>query len=203
MATKTAVIILCDEGVLIWAIPPLLPQPPEFFDHDPTHLPPPLFMIPFPDIFHGNPRILRKNWTTISSWYFGSSHPLYFGMLCQDSKLHIFQILLQPDLSTASLHVIYISEQTSHDLNYVFFGDYKICEDALVSCFHSNRFQYQCGVYMGLMSPPFANGISHGGSAAEISLPEIGNPRILFSCPASGRFGCLTDTNTIAVFDFF
>ena len=200
MATKTAVIVLCEEVVLIWAIPPLLPQLPEFLDPNPTHLPPPLFMIPFPDISHHN---LRKGWITISSWYFGSSHPLYFGILCEDSKLHRFQILLQPDLSSASLHVINISEQIPHDLNYVFFGDYSICEDTLVSSFHSDHFQYQCGVYMGLMSPSFANGISHGGSAAKISLPEVGKPRVLFSCPASGRFGCLTDTNTIAVLDFF
>jgi hypothetical protein len=33
-----AVIVLCEEAVLIYAIPPLSPQPPYFFDHNPTYL---------------------------------------------------------------------------------------------------------------------------------------------------------------------
>ena len=207
MATKTAVIVLCEEAVLILAIPPLLPQPPDFFDHNPTRIPP-LFTIPFPDISRHPP---RYNWNTISSWYFGSSQPLYFDMLCQDFKLHRFQILLQPDLSAASLHVINISEQTPHDFNYVVFNDYRICEDSLVSCWtcfdseqdEEDEFHPGCGVYT---SPPFANGISHGSPAAKIVLlpdVEFEFKSVLFLCPASGRIVYLDNNNSVAVLDFF
>ena len=200
MATKTAVIILCGEAVLICAIPPLLPQPPDFFDHNPTHMPS-LFTIPFPDISRHPP---RKDWNTMSPWYFGSSQPLYFDMLCQDFKLHRFQISLQPDLSAASLHVINVSEQTPHDFDYVIFKNYRICEDTLVSCWtYSDWDYYQCGIYTGLTSPPFANDISHGGPAAKMLLPDIEYKSVLFLCPASGRVVRLDNNNSVAVLDFF
>ena len=145
MATKTAIIILGAEGVLIWAIPPLLPQPLDFVDCHPTHIPP-LFRIQFPDGIGIN-LIGRK---TMSSWYFGSSQPLYFDMVCQESKLHRFQIILKPDLSTASLHFIHSSELSPHDFEYLSFDDYRICEDTLVCCWfyddHDDPVQYRCGV---------------------------------------------------------
>jgi hypothetical protein len=200
MATKTAVIVICDEAVLIWAIPPLSPQPPDFFDRHPTHMQP-LFTIPFPDMSHHPARI---RWNTISSWYFGSSQPLYFDMLCEDFKLHRFQIMIKPDLSTASLHLINISEDT-HDLFHVLIQPYWICEDTLVSCWideDGRQDQYQCGVYMGLTSPPFVNGISHGGPAAKMLLPNIGHKSSLFLCAASGRLVRL-DGNSVSVLDFF
>ena len=203
MATKTAVIVLIKEAVSIWAIPPLvLPLPPDFFDHNPPHVPP-LFTIPFPDI---SLRPVRFYWNTISSWYFGSSQPLYFDMLCQDSKLHRFQVLLQPDLSAASLHVMNISEQT-HDFKYVSFEDYRICEDTLVSCwFHNDddSDQYQCGVYTGLTRTRFVvtsrDGRRH---AATMLIPGIAHEYHLFSCPVSGRFVLLNSSNSVVVLDFF
>ena len=200
MVTKTAVIILCEKAVLIWAIPPLLPQPPDFFDHNPTHMPP-LFTILLP-VISRHPQ--SKDWNTISSWYFGSSQPLYFNFVCQDSKLQRFQILLQPDLSAASLHDINVSEQT-HDINYVVFRDYMICEDTLVSCwtYSDDWDQFGCGAYMGLMSPPFANGISHSGPAAKMLLPGIEYISIFSLCPASGRIVHLDNNNSVAVLDFF
>ena len=114
MATKTGVIVLSEEAVLIWAIPPLLPRPPDSFDPNPTHMPPPLFAIPFPDTSLHPARMELKS---IGSWYFGSSHPLYFNKLCQDFKLHRFQIILKPDLSTASLRIVNTTELTPHDFN--------------------------------------------------------------------------------------
>ncbi|KAF8805716.1 hypothetical protein BYT27DRAFT_6653622 [Phlegmacium glaucopus] len=50
IATRKAIILLCEEDILVWAIPPLSPQPqpPNFFDHNPTHIPS-LFRIPLPD----------------------------------------------------------------------------------------------------------------------------------------------------------
>ena len=131
-------------------------------------------------------------WNTISSWYFGSSQPLYFDTLCQGSKLHIFQIILNPDLSTASLHAISTSELTTQDFNYVTFQDYTICEDSLVSCWFKfdsgqNQYQLKYGVYTGLMSSRFANVLTHGGT---MLLSGIGRDYDLHYCPASraGRF---------------
>jgi hypothetical protein len=206
MATKTAVIFLRDEAILIWAIPPLSPQPPDFFDPNPTYLPP-LFTIPFPDGINLYSELFQ--WNTISSWYFGSSQPLYFDALCLDSKFYRFQIVLKPDLSAASLNLINTSEfaPPGHDSNYIMFPDYTICEDTLVSCwsytYYNGRWdQYQCGVYTGLTSDRFANVISHSGTT-KMLLPDIGNRRILFWCAASGRFVGLDSGNRVVVIDFF
>ena len=149
MATKTAVIVLFREAVLIYAIPPLSPHPPDFSNYNLTHIPP-LLIIPFPD---GTALLSERiKWKMISSWYFNSSHLLYFDILCRDSKLQRFQIMLNPDLSGASLHLINASELTPHDFDYVFFHDYRIWEDTLVSCwvYEDHQDQYQCGVYTGL-----------------------------------------------------
>ena len=200
MATKTSVIVLCEEAVLIWAIPPLSPRPPDFFHHNPPHMPPPLFTIQFPPLHHA-----RLRWNRISSWYFGSSHPLYFDMICQGSKFLRFQIMLKSDLSTASLQFINTSELSPYDFDYVFFQDFRICEDTLVSCWfyddHDDPDQYQCGVYTGLTSR-FAV-ISHGGPATKMLLPNIGRRFLLFSCPASGRFVLVDSTNSVSVVDLF
>ena len=73
-------------------------------------------------------------WTTISSWYLGSSNPLYFDMLCRHSKPHRFKLIVESDLSEDSLHVINTSEPTPHNFDDVYFQSYRICEDTLVSC---------------------------------------------------------------------
>ena len=169
-----------------------------FFDHNPTHIPP-LFTIPFPDGIELDFERLR--WNTIDPWYLGSSQPLYLDASCQDSKHHKFQIMLKPDLSTASLHVINTSELTPHDFNDVIFEDYRICEDTLVSCwFHWDR--SKGGVCTGLTSARFANFISHDGPAAKMLLPDIGGDYTLYCCPASGRFVRLDYCNRVAVLDF-
>ena len=209
MATKTAIIAL-HKAILIWAIPPLSPQPPDFFNHNPTYLPA-LFTIPFPDGVDFHSEFIQ--WNTISSWYFGSSQPLYFDILCRDSKLHRFQILLKPDLSTASLHVINISELTPHDFNHVNFQEYTICEDTLVSCWfyrtssnngRRNQLEYQRGVYTtGLSSARFANVTSQGGPAAKMLLSDIGPNCDLSLCSASGRFVLLDSSNSVIVLDLF
>ena len=196
MATKTAVIVLHREEIIIWAIPPLSPQPPDFFDHNPTHILP-LFTTPFPEL---HPALIRFN--TISSWYFGSSRPLFFDMLCQDSKLRRFQIILEPDLSTASLRVVNISELTPLIFEYIRFQEYTICEDALVSCHKNSRYE-KWGVYMGSMSGRPANIVSLGGLEVNRMLSDINHKYIFFSCPTSGRFVRLDSRNTIAVLDFF
>ena len=204
MATETAIIILCQKAILIWAIPTLSPQlDSSFFDDSLTHNPPPLFTIPLPD------GIVSEcfNCKSISSWYFSSSRPIYFDMMCPDSKVHRFQVMLKPDLSSASLHVINTYEPTPHDFRHIRYrGDYRICEDTLVFCWmyrDRSRHQYQCAVYTGLTSARFANVISHGSPATKMLLPDIGHYDRLFLCPASGRLVCLNSSNSVAVLDFF
>ena len=194
MATKTTVIIIT-EAVFIWAIPPLLPQP---FDHNPTHIPLPLFKIPFPDIYLHPTRI---RWKAISSWYCHPSKPLYFDILCLDSKLHRFQILLDPDLSTASLLVIKISEHTPYDFHYLFSDDYRVCEDTLVSSWlYDYRLEpiiHQYGVYTGSTS-------TRSDPAAKMLLPEnFRCIRLLRCCPASGRLVFKDINDCISVVDLF
>ena len=113
--------------------------------------------------------------------------------------------MLKPDLSTASLHVINTSEPIVHDLNYVFFEDYRICEDTLVSCwyYYHGSHQYQCGVYTGLTSARFANVISNGGPAAKMLLSNDDDECHFFSCPTSCRFVRLDNSNNVAVLEFF
>ena len=212
MATKTAVIVLYEKEVLIWAIPPLSPQPLDFFDHHPTHIPP-LFIIPIPVDIEVHPDTTIQ-WNTISRWYFGSSQPLYCDLLCRYT-IHRFQIMIEPDLSTASLYVINTPEITRQDFTDVFLPEYMICGDALVSDFtisnyipDTHQFQYQPRLYTGLTT---ANGIiSHGGPAANMLLPEFerGSDWFdLFPCPASGRFVLRVcsggDSDSVAVLDFF
>ena len=209
MLTKTAVIVLCasEEAVLIYAIPPLSPQPPNFYDIHPTHIPP-LFKVPFPDdiVVHSD----FIEWKKISSWYFGSSQPLYFDMLCRDPKLHRFEIILKPDLSTASLHVINTSEPTPLHFETESLDDYRICEDTLFSCWcyaarafnTPSRNKYQWAVYMGSTSARFSNVTSNDSPAAKMLLPEIGLYCKYILCPASGRF-VLLDVADVAVLDIF
>ena len=116
-------------------------------------------------------------WITTSPWYFGSPHPLYFDMLCQDSKFHRFKLIVEPDLSDASLHVINTSQLTLREHDYANFQSLRICEDTLVSLWDSSN---DCRVYSGLTSAHFtADDFSQWIKGSNYSL-----------CPASGRFVC-------------
>ena len=204
MATKSTVILIKNEKIYIWAIPPLSPQTPDFFDHHPTKTPP-RFIIPTPNEIEISPEF--HQWNTISSWYFGSSQPLYCELLCPDF-IHRFQIVIDPDLITASLRAINTSPISPHDPRQIYFPPLMICKDTLVACFiDSDVDEYEnltvTGIYMGLTTP---NGIiSHGGPAANMLLPDIGCAYDLFPCPASGRFVRVEREalDGIAVLDFF
>jgi hypothetical protein len=131
-------------------------------------------------------------------------------MLCHDSEIHMFQIMLKPDLSAASLHAIASELRVipSH-ICYVPSPSYSICEDTLVSCCIfddplDGPHQYRYGVYTGLTSARISDFISLG-LAAKISesLPNICQEYYLSSCPASGRFVFLNRNNSVVVLDFF
>ena len=208
MATKTAVIVLCGDAVLICAIPPLSPQPPDFHNKNPTHIPP-LFKIPFPDdiVLHSeNFEYIRRK--MISSWHFSSSQHLYFDMIWapwQNPKFHRFKVMFEPDFSTASLHVVNTSELTPVNFDSVSSEDYRICEDTLVSCWSTvapclnipSRNKHHWGIFTGSTSAHFSNVPSNG-----LLLPGVGLRCSYFLCPASGRFVLLdTGRGTLAVLD--
>jgi hypothetical protein len=86
-------------------------------------------------------------------------------------------LIVKPDLSDTSLHVINTSELTPHNFDYVSFQSYRICEDTLVS-FWSSSLGHKCGVFTGLTSAHFPDvPVRHWMSRDGHSL-----------CPASGRF---------------
>ena len=191
VATKTAICILCRRGVLVWAVPPLLPHSPDhFLDDNPTHLPP-LFRIPFPDNVL-NCRILA--WKTTSSWYFGSRESISFDVSCRNSELELdtfeFKLIVKPDLSDASLHAINTSGLSLRISQFVsFIRSYRICEDTLVSYWGGSSYW---GVHTGSIFA-IIPGYDIAGQIRGISL-----------CPVSGRCAYFTynhDCDGIVVVD--
>ena len=164
--------VFCEEGISIWAIPSLLPYSLDhFLDDNPTHLPP-SFRIPFPHDSIFNSISNRK---TTSSWYWDS---IYFDILHRNSKVHRFKLIVKPDLSDASLHIINTSDFTPPHCDYVSLRNYRICEDNLV-CFWTRFENNERRVFTGLTSAHFPEyvHIRHWMSRDGRSL-----------CPASGRF---------------
>ena len=187
---------MCEEGILVWGIPPLSPQAPDFLDKNPTHIPL-LFRVPFPGDL-----VCKKylnDWKMISNWYSGSSQPLYFDAFCRDLKLYGFEIVIEPDLSDASLRIMNISQLTLSD--HLIIQPYSICEDNLVSCWHIGVADLKhCKVHVRTNTP------SRGPTSTVLNvlLPNTRNVySTLSSCPASGRFVHLDKTNcNLVVADF-
>ena len=125
---------------------------------------------------------------------------------CRRSELRRFKLIVESDLSDASLHVINTTELTSHEVDELSSRSHGICEDNLVSCW-INEYDpipmHYRNVYTGLTSARYSNLISHSGPAAKILLPDTRHDCRLFSCPASGRFVLLTSSHTVFVIDFF
>ena len=182
--TKTAIVILCIDEILIWEIPPLLPQQPDlhhFLDNNSTHIPP-LFKIPLPDdVLRHNHEILGR--MTLSSWYFGSGflNSVYFNFFFT-SKIQKCKLFIKPDLSDATLHLINISGSISDDIvtclaQLAQFNDckHKIYEDALVYLLNTPS---RTSRYTGLILT----------SAPSSNIVMLWNGAVEFLCPTSGRF---------------
>ena len=201
--TKTAFIVFCEEGILIWAIPPLLPHSPDLFlDENPRpRRLPPLFKIPFPtNIVHYD--IYR--WKTVSSWYFRSQESVYYlDSLRRNLKLDRFKLVLKPDLSEASFHVINSFEpRVTHRRDYTlkenishYSSFYRVCEGAPFSFWCTG---YKCGVDTGFTSADFPDNIIAANDSRWISKYSHS------LCPASGRFvycpyGKLDDARLVVV----
>ena len=178
----TAIIVLCGEGILIWAIPPLSTQPSDlpdsFLDNNPTHILP-IFRIPFSDdILRQSHKILE--WMTVTSWYFGSES-IYFDIFYTDSKLLRFKIVVKPDLSDASLHFVKEINNISDglmkslcSLSLSHSEGYRICEDALVYVWSYYLKPRTWGAYTGLTSAPFTNFVTQWKGYVDSLCPTSG-----------------------------
>ena len=189
--------LVSKEGILIWAIPPLSPQQSDFrhfLDNNSTHTPP-VLKIPFPDGVIRHVPIFR--WMAVSSWYFASWDSIYFEILYVDAIVQRFKLIVQPDLSDASLHVMNMTETISDDLmKSLKMGwsceGYRVCEDSLVY-FWDNLNRKTWGAYAGSTSAPFNNFFTRWNGGID-SL-----------CPTSGRLVYYSDNSKsgIVVADLF
>ena len=168
--------LFCTEGILIWAIPPLSPQQSDlrdFLNNNSTHTPP-LLKIPFPEdtIRH----IPVVGWMPVDFWYFDL---WAFDILYEDSILVRYKIILKPDLSDGSFHVINMSEFISDDMrNSQRVCKYRICEDALVYFWNNRKMTW--GAYAGSKSVPFK--FTNVATRSKGYIDSL--------CPASGRYVC-------------
>ena len=118
-------------------------------------------------------------WRTVSPWYFGSES-VYFDIIYKRSRAQRYKIIIKPDLSDASPHIINMSGTMSGDLRKPWSGPpfvcdgYRICEDSLV--FWNSRSMRASDEGIILTSTPFTNVVARW------------NERIDALCPTSGRF---------------
>ena len=187
--TKTAIVILCIDEILIWEIPPLLPQQPDlhhFLDNNSTHIPP-LFKIPLPgDNLRHNREILGR--MALSPWYLGSGflESVYFNFFFTFSRIQKCKLIIKPDLNDANIHLINISGSISDDIvtclaQLAQFNDckHKICEDALVYLLNTpSRSSRIKGGYTELILT----------SAPSSNIFMLWNGPVESLCPTSGRF---------------
>ena len=177
--------------VLIWAIPDLLPQPPDFFDYNPwnsieSHTPP-LLAISFPD-----KAVPLRGWRTTSPWYYSFSNTLYFDMLHEDATLLRFRILLEPDLNSSTLHLVNILEINCDDFLHDMAKDCNICESSLFSCRLYDDSLSGRSWHHDLTLIHFFSA-SHSSPIAKVIFPELSGMYHLLSCPATGRLMVLFD----------
>jgi len=204
------VIVLCEEKALIWAIPHLLPQPPDFqrpspFDGD-TTLIAPLFTIPYPDDI--DLRLVR--WKTMSSWYLGSSNPLHLDALHRDCALHRFQLILNPNLTSASLRLKNSSILSPEDYPNVTQCDYTICENSAISVWFDDPsvLKWYDGLDgSGKNASVQKGGVLMGSAITRFALVDrvldFGRSRYqLLSSAASGRVVLQDQNQNLVVFDF-
>ena len=95
-------------------------------------------------------------------------------------KIQRLKLVIKPDLSDTSLHVIHIPEFIPDELAEAIDAirhseGYKICEDALVYFWNNHRTWVG---YTGLTSPPFTKFLTRWDG------------QVKTLCPTSGRFVC-------------
>ena len=137
---------------------------------------------------------------TVTSWYFGSWDSVYFDVLYLDSDLQRFKLIIKPDLSDASLHLINIPVTIPDDLTdslaiYNLTEGYSICDDTLVY-FWDNRKMW--GIYYaGLMSAPFTDVVARWDGHIDSICPTSG--RFVYGIDSDDGDGTFIDTRIVVV----
>jgi hypothetical protein len=194
------IIVFCKD-ILVWGIPPLSPHPPDFLNRNPTHISP-LLKASLPDDITRKHNQIR--WETILDWYAGSSQSIHLGVSVEDLNIHDVEIVIKPDLSDISLHVINTC-QLAPDFRTILCPQYqyRILEDHThVSEVYARKDESRIYIRSTSSSPP--NIISpESPIILKLSLPGLG--ALSTSCPASGRFVYFPrdDYFEIVVVDFF
>jgi hypothetical protein len=179
------IIVLCNHEVLVWGIPPLSPHPPDLLDDNPTHISP-LLKTSLPDNIARKSKRIR--WEMILDWYAGPSQSIHLGVSTELVDLHNVEIVIKPDLSDISLHVINTCQLTS-DFYNILRPQYHIFED---HTHVSEGYVVANGIYRiyirSTSSPPPDIISPESPIFLKLSLPGLRALRISTSCPASGRF---------------
>jgi hypothetical protein len=194
------IIVLHNHKVLIWGIPPLSPHPPDFLN-DNTHISP-LLKTSLPDDITRNSEGIQ--WEMILDWYAGSSQSIHLGVSTEDSNIHNVEIVIKPDLSDISLHVINTCQLTCNfhtilcpQYQYHILEDHTHVSQVYVMDDHEGK------MHIRSMSSRPPNIISPE-SPIKLTLLLPGAHKRVTSCPASGRFVYCQQNNyrEITVVDF-
>ena len=140
-------------------------------------------------------------WETILNWYVGSSPSIHTGVLAKDLDLNIHnvKIVIKPDLSDISLHVINTCQLTP-GLRSILIPQYHILEDHThVSEVHVS----EVGVTNN-DNEIYIRSTPESPIFLRLSLPGLGALNMSTSCPASGRVVHFAPNNLhqIVVVDF-
>ena len=197
------IIVLHKNKVFIWGIPSLSPHSPDVFNDNPTHIPP-LLKTSLPDDITCNYE--RIEWENIFDWYAGPLQSIHLGHLGVSTKvldIRDVEIVIKPDLSDISLHVIDTHRLAPH-FDTILWPKYHIFEDHThVSQGHIvHDDKDRIWIYMRSTSRP-PNILPESPRILRLSLPEVREGPS--SCPASGRFVYSVDKNNcneIVVADF-
>ena len=142
------------------------------------HLP---LKIPFPDGSAPHDYAIFE-WMTVTPWHLASLESFHFDVLYTNSKLQRFKIIIKPDFSDSSIHVINKPEVIS-DKNFLSQleldedcpGHYRICDGAHVYFWNNYK---RWNTFTGMTSAPFTNIVSQWTSGHQVDS----------LCPASGRY---------------
>ena len=195
------IIVLCNDKVLIWGIPPLSPHPPDLLNNNPTPISP-LLKTSLPNDITRNSKYIL--WEGILDWYAGSSQSIHLGVSDRflDLTIHNVEIVIKPDLSDISLYVINTC-QLAPNFHGIMLPQYHILEDHIhvseINVFDS----YEKEIYIRSTSSRPPDIISpESPIVLKLSIPDI--PATPASCPTSGRFVYLPRDNyrTIVVADY-
>ena len=147
-------------------------------------------------------------WESPTTWYSHSSQALYFNALCQDLKIHDFEI----DLNNRSLHILNSCQIPLFDpnsnplaeLDNLNFQSYGFYEDTITSLWDVVD-PNQCRVHIRSMLSHPTKIISPGVPLVlNIFLSGVDWGQHIVLCPASGRAVHVdgADKHTLVIVDF-